>query len=196
MVEQELSAEAKKYLAKLQQSGLAFNRKEAVEKLAKISVSNDAVVTALIRAREFDDHEAVRAAAAEALKAPAQQAVLDGDPDLETRASVAPKQRMNYSLLAILSYAIAMISILIVYFDLFVVDPNIAGMADPLGLGIGPAVVNSGILLAGSFLLPLAGLIIGILALRQYERKTVLGWIGLTGNAIILVVTSYAVISR
>jgi hypothetical protein len=36
----------------------------------------------------------------------------------------------------------------------------------------------------------------GIMAIRQYDRKPVLGIIGLLGNALILLATSYSVISK
>jgi hypothetical protein len=196
MPDVDLSAEAERLLKDLQQGGLAFNRKEAVEKIAKLSVSNEALVTALIQAREFDDNESVRAAAAEALQAPAHRTILDNVPGLEQRASVAPKKKLNYSLLGILSYVIAMVSIFLVYLDLFIVDPKISGTVNPFGLGVGPAVVNGAILLACSFLLPLAGLIMGMIALRSYERKNILGVIGLVGNALILAATAYSVMSR
>jgi hypothetical protein len=196
MPDVDLSAEAERLLKDLQQGGLAFNRKEAVEKIAKLSVSNEALVTALIQAREFDDNEAVRIAAAEALQAPAHRTILDNTPGLGQRASVAPKKKVNYSKLGILSYAIAMVSIILVYLDLFIVDPKISGTANPFGLGVGPAVINGAILLAGSFLLPLAGLIMGMIALRSYERKNILGLIGLAGNALILAATAYSVMSR
>jgi hypothetical protein len=39
-------------------------------------------------------------------------------------------------------------------------------------------------------------LISGILAVRQYERKTVLAFFGIVGNLLILLATSYSVISR
>jgi hypothetical protein len=196
MPDVELSAEAERLLKDLQQGGLAFSRKEAIGKIAKLSVSNEALVTALIQAREFDDNEAVRTAAAEALQAPAHGAILENDPDLEQRASVPLKKRFNTSLLGILSYTIAVVSAAIVYLDLFIVDPKISGMANPFGLGVGPAVVNGVILLAGSFLLPLAGLIMGMIAVRSYERKNIFGVIGLVGNALILVATAYSVMSR
>jgi hypothetical protein len=196
MAESNPSAEAERLFKKLEQSGLAFNRKEAVEKIEKLSVSSEALVTALVQAREFDDNEAVRNAAAEALSAPAHKKILDGDPELEQRAAAARKKRSNFSLFSLLSYAFAILSVLIVYLDLFIIDPRISVLTNPLGLGVGPTVINSAILLVGSFLLPLAGFILGILAARQYDRKIMLGIIGLAGNALILLATSYTVISR
>ncbi len=43
-----------------------------------------------------------------------------------------------------------MISVVIVYLNIFVVGPKIAGAVNPLGLGVGPDVINSAMLLAGS----------------------------------------------
>jgi len=196
MLDVELSAEAEGLLKNLQQGGLAFSRKDAIEKIAKLSVSNEALVTALIQAREFDDNEAVRTAAAEALQAPAHRAILEMDPGLEKRGAVAPKKPKLYSSYGILSYAFAMLAVIIVYLDLFLIDPQLSASTNPLGLGIDPVIINSLILMFGSFVLPLLGLISGILALRQYEKKSVVGIIGLVGNALILLVTSYAIISR
>jgi len=196
MLDVELSAEAEGLLKNLQQGGLAFSRKDAIEKIAKLSVSNEALVTALIQAREFDDNEAVRTAAAEARQAPAHRAILEMDPGVEKRGAVAPKKPKLYSSYGILSYAFAMLAVIIVYLDLFLIDPQLSASTNPLGLGIDPVIINSLILMFGSFVLPLLGLISGILALRQYEKKSVVGIIGLVGNALILLVTSYAIISR
>jgi hypothetical protein len=101
-----------------------------------------------------------------------------------------------YSSFGILSYAFAMIAIFVVYLDLFVIDPQLSASPNPLGLGIDSVLINSFFLMIGSFVLPLLGLISGILALRYYEKKSVLGIIGLVGNALILLVTSYSIISR
>jgi hypothetical protein len=196
MPEPELSAETKKLISDLRQSGLAFNRKEAVEKIGKLKTSNAALVTALIKAREFDDNEEVRQGAADALRSPTHQAILEMDPGLEKRAVVAPKTPKMYSSFGILSYAFAMIAIFVVYLDLFVIDPQLSASPNPLGLGIDSVLINSFFLMIGSFVLPLLGLISGILALRYYEKKSVLGIIGLVGNALILLVTSYSIISR
>jgi hypothetical protein len=196
MPEPELSAEAKQLLKDLQQGGLAFNRKEAAEKIGKLDDSSEALVSALIQAREFDGIEEVRKAAGEALLSPAHQAILEKDPGLEQRAAVARKTGRIYSIYGILSYVFAMIAVFIVYLDLFVIDPQLSASANPLGLGIDPVIINSFILFFGSFVLPLLGLISGILAVRQYERKSVLGIIGLVGNALILFATSYAVVLR
>jgi hypothetical protein len=196
MPESKRSTEAEQLVKELQQGGLAFNRKETVEKIGKLSASSEAVVAALIQAREFDENEAVRTAAAEAIQAPAHQAVLTSDPDLERRASIPPKSKFGTSWFGILSYALAMISVIIVYLNIFVVGPNISGAVNPLGLGVGPDVVNSVMLLAGSFLLPLAGLILGIISLMRYGRKNVMGLIGLVGNALILFFTTYSVVSK
>jgi hypothetical protein len=197
MPEPELSTEAKKLVSVLKQGGLAFNRKDAAEKIGKLPTSSGELVAALIQAREFDVNEEVRKTAAEALQAPAHQAVLEQDPGLEQRASVPPKGWSTFSLLGTLSYAFAMVSVVLVYLDLFVVDPYLSGMANPLGLGAGGATtINAIILLVGSFLLPLAGFILGVLAVRQFDRKPVFGIIGMTGNMLILLATSYSVISR
>lgn len=197
MPEPELSTEAKKLINVLRQGGLAFNRKDAAEKIGKLKSSSAELVAALIQAREFDDNDVVRAAAAEALQAPAHQSILKQDPGLEQRSAVPPKPRSTFSLPGALSYAFAMLSVLIVYLDLFLIDPQLSGMTNPLGLGAaGAATINGVVLLIGSFLLPLAGFILGIIAVRQYDRKPIFAIIGMTGNMLILLATSYSVISR
>jgi hypothetical protein len=196
MPEPELSAEAKKLLRDLRLGGLAFNRKEAAEKIGKLKESSEALVFALIQVREFDGNEEVRKAAGEALLSPAHRAVLKKDSGLEQRASVPPKKSRLYSVYGILSYVFALIAVSIVYLDLFVIGPQLPESANPLGLGVSSVVINSYILFVGSFVLPTLGVVSGIMAIRQYDRKPVLGIIGLVGNALILFMTSYSVISR
>jgi hypothetical protein len=196
MPEPELSAESKKLLRDLRLGGLAFNRKEAAEKIGKLNESSGALVSALIRAREFDGNEEVRKAAGEALQTPAHQAILKMDPGLEQRAAVPPKKPRMYSVYGILSYVFAMIAVSIVYLDLFVIDPQLSAGANPFGLGIDPVIINSYFLFIGSIVLPILGVVSGIMAIRQYDRKPVLGIIGLLGNALILLATSYSVISK
>jgi hypothetical protein len=196
MPERELSSEVKKLLQTLRQGGLAFNRKEAAENIGKLNESSEALVAALIQAREFDDNEEVRKTAADALHSPAHTTILDNDPGLEKRAAVARKRRNTFPVFGTMSYALAILSVIIVYLDLFILDPQLSASANPLGLGIDPVLINSFFLFVGSFVLPLVGLISGILAVRQYERKTVLAFFGIVGNLLILLATSYAVISR
>ena len=195
MPESKSSQEADRLIKTLKQGGLAFNRKEAAEQIEKLPSSSEALVAALVQAREFDENEEVRKAAAKALQAPGHRAILDRNPNLAEQPA-PPEKGSQISRLGILSYACALLSLVLVYLVFFFFDPRFAAEGNPLGLTTGAASAASAVLLVGSFLLPLAGLIFGILAVRQYDRKTAFGLMGMVGNMIILLATSYAIISR
>jgi hypothetical protein len=81
-----LPPEVEKLLRRLGRWSPDPTRREAAEQLGKLATSSPRIVQALVRAREHDGDHQVRMAAAEALRAPVHQAVLQEHPDLTKRA--------------------------------------------------------------------------------------------------------------
>ncbi len=178
MNEQPLSAEMEKLLGALKSGGLAFNRLEAVDKIGKLEQSHPSLVLALLRAGEKDASEEVRKAAAEALKSPVHAEILKKKPDLYEEAKLEEVVILKQSVFGLISFILSIISILIIYADIFLLSAQPAGGAEP-ALDISP-------LFCLSFLLSLVGLVFGIIGIRQDDRVKVFSRLGLLGNALIV----------
>ncbi len=76
---------------------LHFTRRDAAEKLRTLSDSNPQIVSALIAAREADDHLEVRQAAEEALRAASHERVLWLNRDQVTTLIAAQKERQFHA---------------------------------------------------------------------------------------------------
>jgi hypothetical protein len=181
MDKQPLSGEMEKLLGELKVGGLAFRRLEAIEKIGKLGRSHPQVVLALLRIREKDGSEEVRRAAAEALRLPLHADVLEKNPDLTQLAQVEEEEVLPQSVFGLISFALAMLSIVIVYLDIFVLSSQPAGAANP-AVDISP-------LFCLSFLLSIVGLVFGIIGVRQYGRVKLFSRLGLLGNALIIICT-------
>jgi hypothetical protein len=179
MSEQPLASEMEKLLQELKRGGLAFRRIEAAEKIGKLALSHPRLVEALLRAREKDVSEEVRKAAAEALKSPVHAQILKRNPGLIGLARVEEVEILKPSIWGVISFALALISILIIYVDVFFLAASpAAGVAEPT-LDISP-------LFCLSFLLSLVGLVFAIIGVRQYGRVKVFSRLGLLLNGLII----------
>ena len=89
-MEQSLSPDVEKLLQDLRAEQTLFNsvRIGAAKRLGRLSVSDLRVVNALIAAMESDPTPAVRREAAQALRAPAHQEILQQHPDLNKKVLV------------------------------------------------------------------------------------------------------------
>ncbi len=179
MSEQPLTSEMARLLQEVKRGGLAFRRIEAAEKIGKLADSHPRLVEALLRAAGTDASEEVRKAAAEALQSPVHADVLEENPGLAELAKVKEVEILKPSVWGIISFALAMISILIIYADVFFLAASpAAGSAGP-SLDISP-------LFCLSFLLSLVGLVFAIIGLRQYGRVKTFSRLGLLFNGLII----------
>jgi hypothetical protein len=85
--EEMLSSDVEELLRSLQ-AGSAGTRLEAAHQLGDLSSSNPRIVQALIAAQESDSNSTVRWYAADAVRAPVHQRILEQHPDLVQRAQV------------------------------------------------------------------------------------------------------------
>jgi hypothetical protein len=178
MNEQPLSVEMEKLLGALKGGGLAFRRLEAAEKIGKLGQSHPRLVLALLRVSEKDGSEEVRTAAAGALKAPVHAEILEKNPALYEESKLEEVVILKQSVFGLISFALSIVSILIVYADIFLISAQPAGVTGPV-LDVSP-------LFCLSFLLSLVGLVFGIIGIRQYERVKIFSRLGLLGNALII----------
>jgi hypothetical protein len=179
MSEQPLPSEMEKLLQDVKRGGLAFRRIEAAEKIRKLKKSHPRLVEALLRAKEMDKSEAVRKLAAEALQSPVHADILKQNPGLVELARVEEVEILKPSVWGIISFALAMVSILIIYVDVFFLAASPAAGAAEQALDISP-------LFCLSFLLSLVGLVFAIIGVRQYGRVKTFSRLGLLLNGLIV----------
>jgi hypothetical protein len=175
MVERPLSQDMEKLLQDVRRGGLAFRRFEAAQKIKRLPKSNPRLVEALLRVREGDVSEEVRRAAAEALQSPVHAEVLEKHPELIEQARVEEKVILKQSVWGLLSFALSIVSIFIIYFDIFLLAAEQTGQA----LDISP-------LFCLSFLLSIVGLVFGIIGIRQWDRVRLFSRLGLLLNGVII----------
>jgi hypothetical protein len=173
-----LSGQMEKLIDDLKRGGLAFRRLEAAEKIGSLEQSHPRLVLALLRAREWDRAPEVRQAAESALVSPVHRAVLERHPQLAAESKVEEREILKPSVFGWISFVLAMISILIIYGDIFLLSSQSAGAVTP------PPDISPLFCLA--FLLSLAGLVTGIIGIRQYGRKKTINRLGLLGNGVII----------
>jgi hypothetical protein len=179
MADQPLPSEMETLLRDLKRGGLAFSRLEAIEKIRKLDGSHPRLVEALLRASEKDGSEAVREAAAGVLQVPVHARVLEENPGLIEFAKVDEVEVLKPSVWGWASFGLALLSILIIYLDVFFLSssPNAVGGAQTMD--ISP-------LFCISFLLSLVGLVFGIIGLRQFGRVRIFSRLGLLLNGLII----------
>jgi hypothetical protein len=179
MSEQPLTPEMERLLQELKRGGLAFRRIEAVEKIRKLKKSHPRLVEALLRAKETDKSEEVRKLAAAALQARVHAEILEQNPGLVDLARQEEVEILKPSVWGIVSFALSIVSILIIYVDVFfLAAPSAAGSAAQT-LDISP-------LFCLSFLLSLVGLVFAIIGIRQYGRVKTFSRLGLLLNGLII----------
>ncbi len=179
MSEQPLTSEMEKLLQELKHGGLAFRRIEAVEKIRKLKKSHPRLVEALLRAKETDKSEEVRKAAAAAVQSRVHAEVLEQNPGLVELAKQEEVEILKPSVWGMISFALSIVSILIIYLDVFfLAAPPVPGAVDP-SLDISP-------LFCISFLLSLVGLVFAIIGSRQYGRVKTFSRLGLLLNGLII----------
>ncbi|MBN2084791.1 MAG: hypothetical protein JW748_06160 [Anaerolineales bacterium] len=179
MSEQPLTPELEKLLQDVKRGGLAFRRIEAAQKIGGLGKSHPRLVEALLRAAETDVSEEVRKAAAGALQTPVHVEMLEKNPGLIELAKVEEVEILKPSVWGLISFALSIISILIIYADVFFIT------AGPTGVDAGPSLDISP-LFCVSFLLSLAGLVFGIIGVRQYGRVKTFSRLGLLFNGLII----------
>jgi hypothetical protein len=187
MNDKSLTAEMEKLIHGLKRGGLAFRRLEAAEKIGKLGQSDPRLVLALLRAKELDKSEEVRRAAAAALESPAHRKILDDDPGLVEEAKVEEQEILKPSVSGWISFGIAIVSILIIYADIFLINAQPAGVAPDGSVTAPPLDISP--LFCLSFLLSVIGLVLGILGIRQYDRQKTITRLGLLGNGLIILST-------
>jgi hypothetical protein len=179
MSEQPLTSEMEKLLQELKHGGLAFRRIEAVEKIRKLKKSHPRLVEALLRAKETDKSEEVRKAAAAAVQSRVHAEVLEQNPGLVELAKQEEVEILKPSVWGMISFALSIVSILIIYVDVFfLAAPPVPGAVDQ-SLDISP-------LFCISFLLSLVGLVFAIIGSRQYGRVKTFSRLGLLLNGLII----------
>jgi hypothetical protein len=186
MEDASLTADMEKLTDTLKRGGLAFRRLEAAEKIGKLKQSHPRLVLALLRAQEWDRAAEVRKAAAAVLKSPVHRRLLEDHPGLAEEAKVEEVEILKHSVLGWISFVIAVVSILFIYLDIFLLSGQPAGTAADGGL-IAPPDISP--LFCLSFLLSLVGLVLGIIGIRQYGRKKTITRLGLLGNGLIVLCT-------
>jgi hypothetical protein len=179
MSEQPLSSETEELLQDIKRGGLAFRRIEAAEKIGKLGQSHPRLVEALLRAREKDASEEVRKAAADALKSPVHAHMLKKNPAVIERARVEEVEILKPSVWGVVSFALSLVSILIIYADVFFLTASPAAGAAGPSLDISP-------LFCLSFLFSLVGVVLGIIGWRQYGRVKTFSRLGLLLNGLII----------
>jgi hypothetical protein len=179
MSEQPLDSNIEKLIEDLKRGGLAFRRIEAAGKIGKLAKSHPRLVEALLRASEKDASGEVRKAAAAALQSPVHAEILEDNPGLLELARVEEVEVLKPSVWGSISFALALISILIIYADVFFLT------ASPAAGGAGPSLDISP-LFCISFLLSLVGLVFGIIGWRQYGRVKTFTRLGLLLNGLII----------
>ena len=187
MKEQPIPTDMQKLFHQLKEGGLAFRRLEAIEKIGRLEKSHPRLVSALVRARELDTIEEVRKAAAEALHIPVHREILESDPGLVEQALVVEPENVKHSVFGFVSFVISIVSILIIYADIFLIMAQPAAFAAD-GSEMAPPLDVSP-LFCLSFLLSLFGLVSGIIGIRQYDRKKEFSRLGLLGNGLIILST-------
>jgi hypothetical protein len=176
-----ISPDLEKLAQQLRGSGLAFNRLEAAKKIAKLKASHPQLVLALMRAAAFDKSAEVRKAAAAALKARVHAEIAAGNPGLAEAARAAEAEILKPSIVGIVSFGLSIVSILIIYADLFFISaPAPAG---------GAPVLDISPLYCVSVLLSLAGIVLGVIGLRQDDRANTFPRLGLLFNGLIVLGT-------
>jgi hypothetical protein len=179
MSEQPLDTKMKKLIEDVKHGGLAFRRIEAAGKIGKLAKSHPHLVEALLRAGEKDSSEEVRKAAAAALQSPVHAEILETNPGLRELARMEEVEVLKPSIWGSISFALALVSILIIYADVFFLT------ASPAAGGAGPTFDISP-LFCISFLLALVGLVSGIIGWRQYGRVKTFTRLGLLLNGLII----------
>jgi hypothetical protein len=179
MNEQPLISELEILLQELKRGGLAFRRLEAIEKIEKLTESHPRLVEALLRASEKDKSEVVRKAAAAALQAPVHARVLEENPGLIELAKADEVEILRPSVWGWASFGLALLSILIIYLDVFFLSSSPQAVGTARTMDISP-------LFCISFLLSVVGLVFGIIGLRQYGRVKIFSRLGLLLNGFII----------
>lgn len=182
MSEQPLSSEMKKLLQDIARGGLAFRRLEAIERMKRLRKSHPRLVVALLRASERDESEDVRKEAAEALGLKVHAEILEKDPGLIDQARIEKKEVLKQSVWGWISFALSIISILIIYLDIFLIGAAPTSVASGQMLDISP-------LFCLSFLLSVFGLVFGIIGLRQWDRVKTFSRLGALLNGLIILCT-------
>src|SRR5262249_10083831 len=97
-MEQQRSADVQQLLKDLREGVFGYQRKEAAEKIARLTTSDPEIVVALLVARRSDPDEAVQNAAAAALKTPVHWTVMnDNSPDILDVATEQIRQRGDWN---------------------------------------------------------------------------------------------------
>ncbi|MGB7539264.1 MAG: hypothetical protein WBM17_12065 [Anaerolineales bacterium] len=180
MSEQPLGSEMEKLLQDIKRGGLAFRRIEAAEKIGKLAQSHPRLVEALLRASQKDASGEVRKAAAEALKSTVHAQILKKNPGLIELAGMEEVEFLKPSVWGTISFALSLISILIIYVDVFFLTASPAAGAAGPSLDISP-------LFCLSFLFSLVGVVFGIIGWRQYGRVKTFTRLGLLLNGLVVV---------
>jgi hypothetical protein len=175
-----LPPEMEKLLRQLRRGGLAFTRLDAVQKIAKLKTSHPQLVLGLMRAAASDQSAQVRRAAADALKARVHAEVAARNPGLAGEAQQPEEEILQPSVVGAVSFGLSILSILLVYADVFLVT----GPAPSAG---GLPIIDISPLFCLSFLLSLAGVVLGIIGLRQEDRNRMLPRLGLLFNGLIVI---------
>jgi hypothetical protein len=179
MDDKSLSPDMEKLIHSLKRGGLAFRRIEAAEKIGRMENSHPRLVLALLRARAMDGAEEVRQAAAAALESPPHRKILEATPGLIEEAKAEERETLKPPVFGWVSFGIAIVSILIIYADIFLLGAPVSGAAPP-PIDISP-------FFCLSFFLSIAGLVFGILGVRQYDRRKTISRLGLLGNGLIII---------
>jgi hypothetical protein len=180
MEPESLPKEAEKLLHQLQRGGLAFTRLDAARKIAELKTSHPRLVLALMRAAAFDKSAEVRKAAAAALRVRPHAETAGRNPGLAEEARRPEEEILKPSVLGAVSFGLSIFAILIIYADVFLVT----GPAPSAG---GLPIIDISPLFCLSFLLSLAGGVLGLVGLRQDDRRKTLPRLGLMLNGLIVV---------